>query len=615
MGIPGPEGPTGPAGVGGQIGLYTNTSIVYPHPLITADCKAPEVSPSGLQGWYFKNTTAGTKINWYIPPPKTISTVADIKGLYFSFYNGLTTSKNNTPFLTIYTKVDGATPNYGNFYKSNRTYTFQPTPVANTYYTAFLNKSGSCPDPVYYNSNLVSLVKTSSEIGPFADNEVIYAFTIGTNSESAQNSAELVMQKFGVVTESTTQEFVFMIPVQGATGPTGPQGPSPTNQTYNGSTTTFAGVVNATSFVKSGATSSDFLKGDGSVDSKSYMQSSSVTNSAVPYINATGAVSSSVTNLYVQKGVNTIQSAIDSISSGVAYSIQLSAGGFTENITLTKQNYMLSGAKAPLFAPSTQVTGNITIGSTTVLTTRIKISDIQFVGDLKFESSATNQELRTTVSNCEFTGSVTLPTAAVTGTWIYFFDCSFSGTTPIIFNNLTCPMVFTRCNFNGQPMTNNLATSNYPYLIFRDCTGLASLSLGNSIQFGINALTTGDSRVTAGGFKTIVPSTGLLKADGTVTNGTITNMCSGYVDYVGANTTKTGTGYTVTKNMTGEITIVVTAAFTSQPSFTVSLHGTAYGFVTTEILASSSNNQFKVRTFNSSYTLADFAFSFIVLGN
>ena len=63
-----------------------------------------------------------------------------------------------------------------------------------------------------------------------------------------------------------------------------------------------------------------------------------------------GGLSSNVSNLYVQKGVLTIQSAIDAIISGQAYSIQISAGGFTENITLTKQNYTLTGTASSLFS-------------------------------------------------------------------------------------------------------------------------------------------------------------------------------------------------------------------------------------------------------------------------
>ena len=77
-----------------------------------------------------------------------------------------------------------------------------------------------------------------------------------------------------------------------------------------------------------------------------------------------------------------------------------------------------------------------------------------------------------------------MPTAAVAGGWIYFFDCTFNSAFTI--SDLQCPIVFTRCNFQGYTITNNLAPANTQYLTFRDCTGLSTLSLGNFILYGMN---------------------------------------------------------------------------------------------------------------------------------
>ena len=83
-----------------------------------------------------------------------------------------------------------------------------------------------------------------------------------------------------------------------------------------------------------------FLKANGDTDITQYTPVGTIVNSSIPYINSSGALSSAGTNLYVQGGVNTIQSALDSIQSGVGYSIQLSASSFTESLTLSKQNIM-----------------------------------------------------------------------------------------------------------------------------------------------------------------------------------------------------------------------------------------------------------------------------------
>jgi hypothetical protein len=278
----------------------------------------------------------------------------------------------------------------------------------------------------------------------------------------------------------------------------------------------FTSQLVAQSFRKTGGLTTQFLKANGDVDSHTYIEAGPINNSSVPYINTTGAVSSNATNLYVQAGVNTIQSALDAVVSGNAYSIQLSASSFIENITLSKQNYMLSGASCPLFAPSTQLLGTITIGKTGVLTTRQKIKDILFTSNLTFFSDATNQALRTTISNCEFQGSITFPALAVAGTFIYFFDCSFSGLAGTY--SITFPatqnygIVFTRCNFSNQTFVNNATSAVLN--TFRDCTGMSSITLSPATYFGINALTTAVSNVTTTSLVLGGSNANLLLGDG-----------------------------------------------------------------------------------------------------
>ena len=275
-------------------------------------------------------------------------------------------------------------------------------------------------------------------------------------------------------------------------------------------------LIEASAFKKTGGLTTEFLKANGDSDSNTYIKSGPINNSSVPYINTTGALASSNSNLYVQAGVNTVQSALDAIISGNARSIQLSSGSFVENITLSKQNYILAGASCPLFGQTTTVLGTVTIGLVGVLTTRQKIKDIIFTNNLSFFSDATNQALRTTVSNCEFQGSITFPTSAVAGTFIYFFDCSFSNISGS--NIITFPatqnygIVFTRCNFNNQTFVNNatLAILN----TFRDCTGMSSITLSPATYFGINALTTSVSNVTTTSLVLGGVNTDLLRGDG-----------------------------------------------------------------------------------------------------
>jgi hypothetical protein len=192
----------------------TNVINVYNSPAIYADGASPLTVPTTInntyaqQGWYFKNTVAGTKINWYVPTTSGLL-VQDILGLYLRLFNVSTTSNDNTLFLTVYTTPD-AGPNYS-WYKSKMTYVITATPTVNTNYTFFENASGTCPSPSHYASTLLPMSPSTVQNprGLYGPTESIMFFAIASNSASSVNSVECVVQKFGVMTASGTQEFNF----------------------------------------------------------------------------------------------------------------------------------------------------------------------------------------------------------------------------------------------------------------------------------------------------------------------------------------------------------------------------------------------------------------------
>jgi len=162
-------------------------------------------------GWYFKNTTAGYKINWYIGPNVGM-TVSQVLGIYMNIFNASTTSNDNSPFLTIYTQPQAGD---STFYHSKRTYVFNQsvTPTVNTRYNMFMNVSGNCPTPSIYGSTLNNMELTSvggGNVGPFSSTELILAFSIGTNSASTVNSVEFAINKFGIMTPTGTTDFNFI---------------------------------------------------------------------------------------------------------------------------------------------------------------------------------------------------------------------------------------------------------------------------------------------------------------------------------------------------------------------------------------------------------------------
>jgi hypothetical protein len=197
----------------------TNVLQVYNSPAIYADGRPPIAVPSVSSnqfaqfGWYFKNSFASNnKINWYQPPANGMK-VSDVIGLYLRFFNCGTTSNDNTPFLTIYTKPTGSGDFFPGFARSIMTYIFSQSvnPVVNTSYTMFENVTGTCPNPSSYASTLVGMEQSpvNNPRGPYLPTEEILAFVIGTNSASAFNSVEFIAQKLGVMTATGTQELLY----------------------------------------------------------------------------------------------------------------------------------------------------------------------------------------------------------------------------------------------------------------------------------------------------------------------------------------------------------------------------------------------------------------------
>lgn len=196
----------------------TNTILQNISPAIYADGKAPTAPTSTIintyaftPSWYFMNTVASQKINWFIAPDNAM-VVADVLGLYMYYFNGLTTSNDNTGFIVIYTKPQAGDPTW---YRSKRVYIFDQTvtPIANTRYCPFANLSGDCPTPSYYAFTLNNMGLSpvaGSNVGPFLPDEEILAFSIQSNSASAVNTVEFCVSKFGVMTNLGTQEFAFI---------------------------------------------------------------------------------------------------------------------------------------------------------------------------------------------------------------------------------------------------------------------------------------------------------------------------------------------------------------------------------------------------------------------
>jgi hypothetical protein len=166
-------------------------------------------------GWYFINSVALRKIDWYIPPSKNML-VSDILGLYINFFNITTTNPQALPFISVYTKPTGVNDAIPGFSHSVMTYSMYDglpinpfLPVANTAYCGFMNKSGTQPNPFAYGHTIQNMLISPVAPNPRGDylptEEVAY-ISVGSNSTSPVNQVNFVLSKVGICLANGNQE-------------------------------------------------------------------------------------------------------------------------------------------------------------------------------------------------------------------------------------------------------------------------------------------------------------------------------------------------------------------------------------------------------------------------
>ena len=206
-----------------KMNQFTPT-LIYSSPLIYADGHEPATSLAirntyGYSGWFYQNALPNTaptnKINWYFPAKTATTTpVSALKGISISFFNGVTTSNDNTLFITVLTVPTGSGDYAPGFFHSSMTYVFDQTitPVANT------NYQGVCildtlDVPFNYETQIQYEPSTvNNPRGTYLPTDNILAVVIGTNSASPTNSVQLVVNKFNLHYADFTQSYLLIPP-------------------------------------------------------------------------------------------------------------------------------------------------------------------------------------------------------------------------------------------------------------------------------------------------------------------------------------------------------------------------------------------------------------------
>lgn len=172
---------------------------------VYADGSPPVPIPSiryGYQGWYYTNSDAWVntspavrnKINWYLLPNNSGATVGNLRYIRFNLRVFNATS---IPYLMVYTQATGS-GDAGGWYKSKRTYVTNSggTLTNNTNYSFYMNWNGYsiAPFTVGHTNASLSLSSVSNNaVGDFGSNEVLFAYSIGTNSIASRGTVEFIL--------------------------------------------------------------------------------------------------------------------------------------------------------------------------------------------------------------------------------------------------------------------------------------------------------------------------------------------------------------------------------------------------------------------------------------
>jgi len=193
-----------------------NSSLIYSSAAIYADSTYPPATnllirnTYSYSGWAFINTAIGSKFNYYFAPQSPTTTVADIKGISFNYFNVTQTSNDAQIFCTIYTKPQVGDPT---FYHSKRNYIFDQTitPTINTAYQACVLVDKSLIS-YYYETQIQYELDPLNQVGPFLPTEEVLSVTLSSSSSTPAGTMSVVLQKLNIIMDGFTKEFLLVSP-------------------------------------------------------------------------------------------------------------------------------------------------------------------------------------------------------------------------------------------------------------------------------------------------------------------------------------------------------------------------------------------------------------------
>ena len=168
------------------------THLLNTNALVFSNGATGILDPNDRPGWYFKNDTAGKKINWYFFDGQAENVTLG----NFSAYAIVTLdSVTSRPFLALYSMPTGSGDAFPGFYKSSRVFTWPAGAVAGTKYLIYFGQNPT----VHADLPRVQLVAGTTN-GTFAASERVFSVALHSDSGSAVNNVQFVVETLGINT-------------------------------------------------------------------------------------------------------------------------------------------------------------------------------------------------------------------------------------------------------------------------------------------------------------------------------------------------------------------------------------------------------------------------------
>lgn len=221
---------------------------------------------------------------------------------------------------------------------------------------------------------------------------------------------------------------------------------------------------------------------------------------------------------YVNDSVSTIQSQIDSATS--ADVIYISAGSYSENLVINnKINIAIQG---PTVFPVIMEIDTLTLSGTSQT---VRLANMQVQGLTTIGGAGGY-----VFSRCVWQGTALSRTiidiGAGVANYITFENCEFDQYCDLTLNaTFASVCYFINCNFGGSTIT--LSQFSNQQAIFNNCAGLITYP-SNATLFGMNVLTTGESRSTSTTLDSLYMRIGGVSTSSSVNDVITTNGISGF---------------------------------------------------------------------------------------